>query len=105
MRIMFTERYYEPYTDEEIEASEDLGMPLPKRKAQYRRVYVPLHSIFAPKELQSTEKFTLIEFNDESTMIVKGGFEEVCQQIDDREAQYMGDLEIEEGYGEEGHQE
>ncbi len=94
MRIEFTERYIE-YDEEEIEKAESMGLEKPKGAVKYRRVYVPLADIFAPKEIPGKPKYCQIEFRDGSFIIIKGDFTTVTQQIDDREAQMFGDLDIE----------
>jgi hypothetical protein len=95
MRIEFTERYIE-YDQDEIEKAESMGLERPKGTAKYRRVYVRLDDIFAPKEIPGKPKYCQIEFYDGTHIIIKGDFVTVTQQIDDREAQLMGDLDIEE---------
>jgi hypothetical protein len=95
MRIEFTERYVQ-VDEEELDKAESMGMPRPKGKVLYRRIYPRLYSIFQPREIPGKDKYCEIEFNDGNSIVVKGSFMEVCQQIDDREAQADGDLEIEE---------
>lgn len=93
-RIEFIERFYE-ITEEQQEAAEKMGTPV-DRVAKYRRVYVNLLDIFAPKELPGKKAHSQIEFYDGCTIIVKGSYDTICQQIDDREAQFYDDLVIEE---------
>lgn len=96
MRIEFTERFYEPYTEDEIEASEKSALPLPKREAKYRRVYLRLNDIFAPKEMPGKKAHCEIETYDGTVIVVKGSYDTICQLIDDRETQNKDgeDLEL-----------
>ena len=97
VRIEFTERVsqVDPY---EVEKAEDAGLPPPVPTTFYRRIYVRLGEIFAPKELPGKKKHCAIEFYDGTTITVKGSYDEICTLIEDRERQFddIGEI-IDEG--------
>lgn len=93
MRIEFTERYYDPYTEEELDHYADMNLPLPKREPKFRRIYLRIDDVFAPKEIPGKKSYCHIETNMGDMIIVKGGYDDICQQIDDFENQYMADID------------
>lgn len=81
MRIEFQERFI-PLDEEEIESYRNLKKKIPY---EYRRVYLRITDIFAPKEIPGKKEHCLIELYDGSTIIVKGNYDTICLSIDDRE--------------------
>jgi hypothetical protein len=85
MRIEFTERYV---STEDREMYEDnMGMPVPESKYKYRRIYPHLNTIDDPMEIPGDREHTDILFNDGYVLVVKGGYDKICQAIEDRERQ------------------
>jgi hypothetical protein len=87
MRIEFIERFSEPYTEEELDANERMNIPLPKQEVKYRRVYIRMDDIFAPKEIPGSKKCCMLELYDGTTLVLKEAYDDVCNKIDDREKQ------------------
>ena len=94
MRIEFTERFFYS-TEEELRKAEDMNIPA-EGEYKYRRINVPLTDIFAPKEIPGKKSHCQVEFYDGTTITVKGSYDVIAQYIDEREAQYSGNLNIEE---------
>lgn len=96
MRILFTERYAKAISEAE-EAEYELKGKMPPVEYDYRLIYIHLSDIFAVKQIPGKKQHCYIETYDERLIMVKAkdGFEEICQLIDDREAQEAGDLNIE----------
>jgi hypothetical protein len=83
-RIEFQERFLN-LTEQEIDKRDAIAMPYTKDDYSYRRVLVRLADIFAPKEMPGKNSHCLIEFYDQSTMIVKGKYDDICNKINDLE--------------------
>lgn len=81
LRIEFMERFI-PLDDEELETYRNLKKSIPY---EYRRIYVRLTDIFAPKEIPNKKMHCQVEMYDGSTITVKGSYDTICQAIDDRE--------------------
>ncbi len=92
-RIEFIEVYFF-ISDEDRQKAEDMNLPIEKER-KMRRIYVNLFDIFAPKEIPGKKSHCELEFKDGTTIIVKGSYDTICQQIDDREAQLIDILDIE----------
>jgi hypothetical protein len=83
LRIELVERFLD-ITQAKIDECEKMGLPVPETYS-YRRIYVRLADIFAPKEIPGKKSHCLIEFYDCSTMIVKGKYDDICITINDLE--------------------
>jgi hypothetical protein len=93
MRIEFLERFFYS-TEEAIRKADDMNIEV-DGEYKYRRVNVRLYDIFAPKEIPGKKSHCQIEFYDGTIITVKGSYDTIVQQIDDREAQDKNDLDIE----------
>jgi hypothetical protein len=87
MRIEFTERYLVPHTEEQLDEADRANLPLPPREAKYRRIYMKLKDVFAVKEWTGKKNHCYIETEMGDMIPVKGSYDEICQLVDDREAQ------------------
>ena len=92
-RIELRERFLD-VPPEKLEEYDRMNMPYPKDAYSYRRVYVRLSDIFAPKEIPGKKSHCLIEFYDGCTMIVKGNYDDICIQINDLEKDEEDDLTL-----------
>jgi hypothetical protein len=88
MRIEFTERYYEPPSEADIEAAEKAALDFPPSTAKYRRIYPRLKQIRYPAEYPGKSKHCLLIMDDWSEIIVKGKYDEVCILLEDRQKMY-----------------
>lgn len=102
MRIEFTERYYEPPSEAEIEAADKAALEYPEGTFKYRRIYPRLRQIRYPAEYPGKSKHCILIMEDWSEIVIKGKYDEICILIDDREKMAEEDLIEEE---EDGHQE
>lgn len=84
-RLEFTERYREEVDPSKVEEAENLKLPIPLGEIKYRRIYIRLEDIFAPKEVPGLKKHCHLEFKDGSHITVKGSYDEICILIDDAE--------------------
>lgn len=83
LRIEFTERFM-PMDGDELETFRNLH-PNEKLPYKYRRTYIKLSDIFAPKEIPGYKSHCQIEMYDGYIMVVKGDYDTICNAIDDRE--------------------
>jgi hypothetical protein len=81
LRIEFTERFIN-LSEEDIESYENLKKELPY---SYRLVYPRLSDICMPRQIPGKKNHCEIEFYDGSMIIVKGSYNDICNQIDERE--------------------
>ena len=92
MRIEFTERYYEPPTEQEIADAEAAGLPYPEGTPKYRRINPRLEEIRYPAEYPGKKNHCIIVMDDWTEIIVKGKYDEICIKLEDRERlAYDGD--------------
>jgi hypothetical protein len=95
MRIEFTERYVSKEDRELYE--ENMAMQVPVQCYKYRRIYPHLDEVEYPIEIPGDKDHCEILFRADYTITVRGNFDDICQAIDDREAQASGEGEFEEG--------
>jgi hypothetical protein len=81
LRIEVTEKFC-PLTEEEQETQRNLKQPI---TYEYRRIYLRLTDIFAPKEIPNKKTICQIELYDGTIMTVKGSYDDICDLIDERE--------------------
>ena len=86
--------YYRPYSNYFRVVAPPIGIHINILPRGYRRVYVRLSDIFAPKEIPGKKSHCLIEFYDGCTMIVKGNYDDICIQINDLEKDEEDDLTL-----------
>jgi hypothetical protein len=97
LRIEFCEKI-EDISEEERELWERMGDTKKiGRSWEYRRIYPLLYTVDYPKEIPGNTKECLIQFTDQSQIVVKGSYDDVCNKIDDREAMEKSAEEYEEG--------
>jgi hypothetical protein len=92
MRIELYERIND-YTEEELERADSMNLKLRKAKYIYRRIYPRLEDIAYPFEIPGIIEYCGIEFTDETTIYVKGNYDDTCDLIDERELQAEGEHE------------
>jgi hypothetical protein len=85
MRIELMQRYLDEgkaayYVDE-------LGMKPPASSYKYRRIYPHLQEIRYPMEIPGDKDHAEILFWDDTSVVVHCNFDDLCNLIDDREAQ------------------
>jgi hypothetical protein len=99
-RIEFTERYYEPPTDEEFEQADKAALDPPEGTYKYRRINPLLSQIRYPAEYPGKSKHCILVMDDWTEVVIRGKYDDICILLEDRERMYN------EGHDEiEGHQE
>lgn len=85
MRIEFTERFLSP---EEKEYWENLKV---EPVYHYRKIYPCLATVEYPREIPGDPDHCEILFKDDYVLVVKGAYQDIALQIDDREQQEYGE--------------
>jgi hypothetical protein len=84
LRIEFTERYVIPPDEDEVETAKNLKLPRPKGQVKYRRIYPRLSDILQPIEIPGISSYCQIEYTSGYIVDVKGSYDDIVLQIDDR---------------------
>jgi hypothetical protein len=87
MRIEFTQRYVSE--EDRVLYEDNMNMPVPQSVYKYRRIYPLLFDIEYPMEIPGDKEHCEVLFKNDCVLTVKGGFDEIAQNIDDRENQDM----------------
>jgi hypothetical protein len=85
MRIEFTERFI---SQEEKEYWENIKVePI----YHYRKIYPCLSTVDYPREIPGDPDHCEVLFKDDYVLVVKGTYQDIALQIDDRESQEYGE--------------
>jgi putative SOS response-associated peptidase YedK len=87
-RIEFTERYFEPPSDEEVDEADKAALPYPEGTYKYRRINVKLDQIRYPAEYPGKSKHCIIVMDDWVEIVIRGKYDDVCILLEDREKLY-----------------